>query len=112
MIEEQYRSVGFVDGKLLFLTLQHAFGFVVDCRLHGLGVLGVEGFYHEDNALRATDLVKDFGKIRASSWEEFQKGSYEAVCRFFCSLDPHPDLIFNFTVCSKADWESLRRRES
>ncbi len=105
-ITRRYSDRGRFEHDRLLLPLDLARRFVRDCRVHGLAVIGVEGFFFgEDGVLATTGMIRDYSGIRATTWDEFRDRATSRAHDFLRQLDPRSGLMVHLAVWSRGEWE-------
>ncbi len=93
-----------------FLARDDALEYVNECERLDLAILGIEGFALLDRGLQCDgDLLRDYGKLHAATWDEFRAASNAAARAFLSGSTGERNRVFNLMPCSREWWERRRR---
>ncbi|MBE9111625.1 hypothetical protein IQ273_19650 [Nodosilinea sp. LEGE 07298] len=104
-IFEQYRQYGIVSGEELYMPSQYAIGFVEDCSLRDIAVIGIEGFLIADQRIMPLlDEIADFSSIVSPDWQAFTNQCNAAAKKFLEISSRDQTRFFSFVLANQDEW--------
>jgi hypothetical protein len=107
---ELHRDRGIVQVGELYLPIDKSFGFLDDCQGSDLAIIGIEGFILQNqNIVPLLDAIADFSSVDSRDWKTYQATCNKAAECFLKEMNnDERNLLFNFVVESKSEWETER----
>ncbi len=107
---ELYKKKGILRGGELYLDVDSSLEFLRESRKSGLCVIGIEGFRRENGYLEPLiDQIADFSNSDGKSWSRFNSECNESSKVFIEQLPKDGDIVLNFTLIAKEEWEETRK---
>lgn len=100
-----YRHLAHVEQEKQLLPLEEARRCLRDCRVGGLAVVGLEGYFvGPDGMLATTGMIRDYSRISAANWNEFRESTTSRAEDFLRQLEPRSGIMVHLVVWDRGNW--------